>query len=75
MPAGAIALLLRRIAGLRYLLRVCGPDIPGFERRYQTLHRFLSPMIRRIWRGAVAVVVKSSRGRFVKEHARAEPLR
>jgi glycosyltransferase involved in cell wall biosynthesis len=61
VPAGAIALLLRRIAGLRYLLRVCGPDIPGFERRYRTVYRFLSPGIRRIWRGAEPVVVKSSR--------------
>jgi glycosyltransferase involved in cell wall biosynthesis len=59
VPAGAIALVLRRIAGLRYIVRVCGPDIPGFERRYQTIHRFLSPLIRRIWRGAERVVAKS----------------
>jgi glycosyltransferase involved in cell wall biosynthesis len=61
VPAGAIALVLRRIAGLRYILRVCGPDIPGFERRYQTLHRFLSPLIRRIWCHAETVVAKSER--------------
>jgi glycosyltransferase involved in cell wall biosynthesis len=61
VPAGAIALALRRIAGLRYLVRVCGPDIPGFERRYQSLHRLLSPLVRRIWRGAERVVAKSER--------------
>jgi glycosyltransferase involved in cell wall biosynthesis len=61
VPAGAIALALRRIAGLRYIVRVCGPDIPGFERRYRTLHVFLSPLIRRIWHGAERVVAKSAR--------------
>ncbi len=61
VPAGAIALALRRLVGLRYIVRVCGPDIPGFERRYQSLHRFLSPVIRRIWRGAERVVAKSER--------------
>ena len=38
VPAGAVALALRRIIGLRYILRVCGPDIPGFEQRYQMIH-------------------------------------
>ncbi len=61
VPAGAITLALRRLAGLRYIVRVCGPDIPGFERRYQTIHRFLLPLIRQIWRGAEAVVAKSER--------------
>lgn len=61
VPAGAIALILRRLAGLRYIVRVCGPDIPGFECRYQTIHRFLSPLVRRIWCGAEKVVAKSER--------------
>ncbi len=61
VPAGAIALALRRIGGLRYVVRVCGPDIPGFERRYQAIHWLISPLMRRIWRGAESVVAKSDR--------------
>jgi glycosyltransferase involved in cell wall biosynthesis len=59
VPAGAIALLLRRLRGLRYLVRVSGPDIPGFERRYKNIYPFLSPLIRAVWRDAETVVVKS----------------
>jgi phosphatidylinositol alpha-1,6-mannosyltransferase len=59
VPAGAIALALRRLVGLRYIVRVCGPDIPGFERRYQNIHRFLSPLVRRTWRDAERVIAKS----------------
>jgi len=61
VPAGAIALALRRSVGLRYMLRVCGPDIPGFERRYQSIHFLISPLIRQIWCGADRLVVKSKR--------------
>lgn len=61
VPAGAIALLLRRLFGLRYVLRVCGPDIPGFERRYGALHFFLAPLIRRVWHAADRLVAKSAR--------------
>lgn len=61
VPAGAIALVLRRLTGLHYIVRVCGPDIPGFERRYQTLSRLLSPLIRRVWHEAECVVAKSER--------------
>jgi phosphatidyl-myo-inositol dimannoside synthase len=58
VPAGGVALALRRMTGLPYLVRVCGPDIPGFERRYGSLYPILAPSIRTIWRGAAAVVAK-----------------
>lgn len=58
VPAGGVALALRRLSGLRYLVRVCGPDIPGFERRYGALYPLLTPTIRAIWRGADVVVAK-----------------
>ncbi|NOZ04952.1 MAG: glycosyltransferase family 4 protein, partial [Chloroflexi bacterium] len=58
LPAGAVALALRCLAGLRYLVRVCGPDIPGFEQRYGPLYPILSPAIRAIWHGAETVVAK-----------------
>ena len=32
VPAGASALCLKLISGLPYMLRVSGPDIPGFEK-------------------------------------------
>ena len=59
VPAGAIAFLLWRLFKLRYLVRVCGPDIPGFERRYRAIYALLCPVIRAIWRGAERVVAKS----------------
>jgi phosphatidylinositol alpha-1,6-mannosyltransferase len=58
VPAGGIALALRRLTGLRYLVRVCGPDIPGFEQRYRMIYPLLSPVIRAIWHGADKVIAK-----------------
>lgn len=58
VPAGGVALALRRLTGLRYLVRVCGPDIPGFERRYGPLYPILTPVIRATWRGAETVIAK-----------------
>lgn len=59
LPAGAVALGLRRLTGLRYIVRVCGPDIPGFERRYARVYRLLGPLIRAVWLGADVVIAKS----------------
>jgi glycosyltransferase involved in cell wall biosynthesis len=61
LPAGAVALALRRLTGLRYLLRVCGPDIPGFEQRYGTLYPVLTPLIHASWHGAEMVIAKCAR--------------
>lgn len=61
LPAGAVACALRQLAGLPYLVRVCGPDIPGFELRYGRLYPLLTPVIRAVWRSAEVVVAKCER--------------
>ncbi len=58
VPAGGVALALHRTRRLPYLVRVCGPDIPGFEHRYKGLYPILNPFIRLIWHGAEVVVAK-----------------
>ncbi len=58
VPAGAMALLLLRSQGLHYAVRVCGPDIPGFERRYAPLYPLLKPLIGAVFRHAEVVIAK-----------------
>jgi phosphatidylinositol alpha-1,6-mannosyltransferase len=58
VPAGAVALALHRLTGLPYILRVCGPDIPGFERRYGMLYPLLTPLIKATWHGATRLIAK-----------------
>lgn len=58
VPAGGVAWALHRATKLPYIVRVSGPDIPGFEQRYARLYPILTPAIRSIWCGAAAVVAK-----------------
>jgi phosphatidylinositol alpha-1,6-mannosyltransferase len=58
VPAGGVALALRRQIGLPYLVWVSGPDIPGFEQRYRMLYPLLTPAIKAIWQDAAAVIAK-----------------
>jgi len=58
LPAGAVALALRRWMGLRYIVWVSGPDIPGFERRYRRIYPLLTQLIRAVWRHADLVIAK-----------------
>jgi glycosyltransferase involved in cell wall biosynthesis len=58
VPAGAVALVLKWLVRLPYLVRVSGPDIPGFELRYRLLYPVLKPVIRVVWHGARTVVAK-----------------
>jgi len=62
VPAGAISYTLKKMTGLPYLVSLQGPDVPGFEARYNYLYPFLKPILRRIW-GNAAVVTAIS-----KEH-------
>ncbi|MGQ9550738.1 MAG: glycosyltransferase family 4 protein, partial [Roseiflexus sp.] len=58
LPAGCVALALHHLCRLPYLVRVSGPDIPGFEERYTRLYPVLTPIIRAVWRNATLVVAK-----------------
>jgi glycosyltransferase involved in cell wall biosynthesis len=58
LPAGAVALLLYYLVGLPYLVWVSGPDIPGFERRYQRLYPIFLPLIRSVWVNARTLIAK-----------------
>jgi glycosyltransferase involved in cell wall biosynthesis len=60
VPAGAMSYALNLMHGLPYVLSLQGPDVPGFEERYEYLYPFLKPFIRRIWRRAGAVTVISA---------------
>jgi phosphatidyl-myo-inositol dimannoside synthase len=55
VPAGAMSYMLNLTHRLPYVLSLQGPDVPGFEQRYDYLYPFLKPFLRRIWRRAGAV--------------------
>ncbi len=59
VPAGPVALYLKKLFGIPYITRSPGVDIPGFEARYKFLYPILSPIIRRVWRGAEKNIVSS----------------
>ncbi len=59
VPAGVVALCMRGLTGLPFVIRIGGADIPGFERRYARLYPFLSPVLKLTWRAAAAVVAKA----------------
>lgn len=72
VPAGPVALYLKKYFGIPYITRSPGVDIPGFEARYKFLYPVLAPIIRKVWRGAKTNIVSS------KMHAKlmlaADPL-
>ncbi|MBI1881131.1 MAG: glycosyltransferase [Chloroflexi bacterium] len=58
VPAGGVALALWYLYHLPFIVRVSGPDIPGFEQRYALVTTLLGPFIRLTWCKAERVVVK-----------------
>jgi glycosyltransferase involved in cell wall biosynthesis len=59
VPAGFVALALRSLTGLPYILITQGPDIPWYERRYYPLYPILLPVIKLVWHYAAIVTAQS----------------
>ncbi len=59
VPAGAMSYLLHMTNGLPYIVSLQGPDVPGFEARYNYLYPLLTPLLRQVWRNAAAVTAIS----------------
>jgi glycosyltransferase involved in cell wall biosynthesis len=61
VPSGAIAWLVKLLFRLPYIVSLRGGDVPGFRPYdFATYHRLGGPLIRRVWRGARAVVANSN---------------
>ncbi len=63
VPAGAMSWLLHLRHRLPYLVSLQGPDVPGFEARYNTLYPVLTPLLRQVWRRASVVTAISAEHR------------
>lgn len=58
VPAGVVAYWLSYFYKIPYIVRVSGPDIPGFERRYRHIYPLLLPILKRVWKAARTNIVK-----------------
>jgi phosphatidyl-myo-inositol dimannoside synthase len=59
VPAGVMSYALHLRFGLPYIVSLQGPDVPGFEARYNYLYPFLKPLLRVVWRRAAVVTAIS----------------
>ncbi len=63
VPVGGLAFLLSKRFHVPYAMRMAGPDIPGWEKRYAFLHLLIRPFLLLILRHAAVVVTKCMRER------------
>lgn len=61
IPDGPIGWLLKRAAGLPYIISLRGADVPSDEvKRFTSHYRLLRPILGRLWRDADALVAVSN---------------
>lgn len=59
-PSGVAAWVWNVFGKVPYVVLLRGGDVPGFRPYdFGTLHRLMAPILRRVWRGAAAVVANS----------------
>lgn len=61
IPAGVVSYLLFKLYKLPYLIRIGGTDIPGYEARYKTIYKIITPLIKRVWKRADLLISKCIR--------------
>jgi glycosyltransferase involved in cell wall biosynthesis len=60
MPSGVVALLLKWMYGIPYIVSLRGGDVPGFRPYdFSTYHKLIAPLLRVIWQNASAIVANS----------------
>ena len=59
IPSGPIGYIIKKQYGIPYIIRFGGGDIPGFQKRFTVVYKFLAPFIKAIWREADARIANS----------------
>ena len=61
VPSGAVALFLKLVARIPYVVSLRGGDVPGFRPYdFGTYHKLIAPLLRVIWKNASAVIANSN---------------
>ncbi len=60
IPSGPIGYWLKKKYHVPYIIRFGGGDIPGFQKRFKWVYKFISPAIKVLWRNADALVANSN---------------
>jgi glycosyltransferase involved in cell wall biosynthesis len=61
IPTGIVALLLKKLYRLDYVVTSHGSDVPGYNQdRFTLLHRFTRPLLKAVAQGADTIVVPSN---------------
>jgi glycosyltransferase involved in cell wall biosynthesis len=63
VPAGIMSYAFKVLYGLPYVVSLQGPDVPGFEERYNYLYPFLKVLLRVVWSNASFVTAISEEHR------------
>lgn len=59
IPSGPLGLYVKLRYGIPYVIRFGGGDIPGAQKRFIAIYKLLSPIIRKVWGNANALVANS----------------
>jgi L-malate glycosyltransferase len=59
VPCGILSWLLKRKYNLPYIISLRGSDVPGYSERFAALYKFITPVIKRIWKDAYFVIANS----------------
>lgn len=73
VPAGWVGWWIKKLRGVKYAVYFGGSDIPGANpSRYKNIYPLLTPLLRKIWRGAEFRTVCSEELARLAKHADAE---
>jgi phosphatidylinositol alpha-1,6-mannosyltransferase len=67
VPAGFISYLLKLFYKLPYMVRIGGTDIPGYEDRYKTIYKVITPLIKKVWKNSKLLISKCLREKGMVE--------
>ncbi len=60
IPSGPLGLYLKKKYHIPYIVRMGGGDIPGSQKRFDKVYKVIAPILKSVWRNAIAVVANSS---------------
>ncbi len=60
LPSGAVALLLKKLYRIPYVVSLRGGDVPGFRPYdFRIYHKMAAPFLHLIWRNAFSIIANS----------------